>query len=517
MSDSLLSKMFRGKQVANEQPKSLSAKNPEDIFWAFRHLPIENAPQHFMVIGSTGSGKTVVFRMLMNSVLPQIALKRKTKRAFVYDGKREYVSLVYGMKPACDVFILNPFDERGYAWDISADVTSPRHAYAIASILIPDEPNTTQRFFPDAARMLLSTVMIAFAIKKQKANDKTWKWTLRDLILSLRSAEQISAVVEESEITESMASPYLNDEHTMPAILSTLATKLAPFEIVAALWQKTLSENNRCLSLKDWLASESILIVSSSPSNRASLDPINQVIFRRLSDLLLESENEKDELTWFFMDELREAGKLDGLSSLLNQGRSKGAAMVIGFQEIEGLEHVYTEKVANEICGQCAHKTFLRTNSQKTATWVQGHCGEVEKIEPQHSHSDAGGKEGGTHTDSVAFQLRTSHAVLASEVMMFPLTGPANGLTGIYDVPNSPLRQFPVTWSEVESHLGKSATEKEHANFCAWKKLILQDELVKLWDRTERKKIFNKEAGNEPVAANAETEIPNSKIPSRER
>ena len=64
-----------------------------------------------------------------------------------------------------------------------------------------------------------------------------------------------------------------------------------------------------------------------------------------------------------FLDDVREAGKLDGLSRLLNQGRTKGACVVLGFQDSDGMRDVYGEYVANELVGQCANKAILRVEN----------------------------------------------------------------------------------------------------------------------------------------------------------
>ena len=465
-----------------------SSQQNGPIYWAFQELPLDAATQHFMVTGSTGSGKTTVIRLLMKSILPTIKKEGRTKRALVYDGKREYVSFIYDLEPHADVIIFNPFDVRSFAWDISSDVTTARHANAIASILIPEEPNSQQRFFPDAAKSLLATIMIALARRKQ---DDGKPWTLRDVILALRSAKRMRALVEPFDLIKDMAAPYLNDEKVMPAIISTLATKLNPFEVVAALWERAIAKG-RTMSLKNWLTTESILVLGSSPSNRASLDPINQVIFKRLSDLILDSKDTRSNLTWLFMDEVREAGKLEGLSSLLNQGRSKGLAVVLGFQEIEGMENIYNEKVAGEIFGQCAHKTFLRTNSQKTAQWIQSHCGELQQIEPQYSISDTSGPQG-SRTTSVTYQRKVEHSVLASEVMTYPMTGPKEGLTALQDVPGLNLETTVCPWAKLEELLEmkkpkKSDSNPELSNECPWPEGKLEDELLSLWSKEENER-----------------------------
>ena len=87
---------------------------------------------------------------------------------------------------------------------------------------------------------------------------------------------------------------------------------------------------------------------------RQSLDAINQAIFKRAAELLLAQDESPERETWIILDELREAGKLDGLTSLLSKGRSFGARVVVGFQDIEGLRAVYGEKEANEMPPDCA-------------------------------------------------------------------------------------------------------------------------------------------------------------------
>ena len=71
---------------------------------------------------------------------------------------------------------------------------------------------------------------------------------------------------------------------------------------------------------------------------RAAIDTINQLLFKRLSELILaqpELEPASTRTTWLLLDEVRQAGKLDGLSALMTKGRSKGAAVLLVSSEIE--------------------------------------------------------------------------------------------------------------------------------------------------------------------------------------
>jgi len=80
------------------------------------------------------------------------------------------------------------------------------------------------------------------------------------------------------------------------------------------------------------LSPHSILVLGNDEDNRAAIDTINQLIFKRLSELMLaqpEVNPGDSKSTWFLLDEVRQAGKLEGLSALMTKGRSKGAAVLL--------------------------------------------------------------------------------------------------------------------------------------------------------------------------------------------
>ena len=166
---------------------------PHQIIWGEDDLPHEAGTEHFLVVGATGSGKTVLIHRLMNSVLG--AGQGVHKRAVVYDPKQDVVTYLYGMGPDARrdpegarawhdrVRILHPFDQRCCAWDLAADIDGPVSARQMATILVPEPEGGNQRetFFTDAVRDLLTGVILAFinCVPTERA------WTFRDVILTL--------------------------------------------------------------------------------------------------------------------------------------------------------------------------------------------------------------------------------------------------------------------------------------------------------------------------------------------
>lgn len=408
------------------QPTPTRNSNRAGLRWGGEWLQEGEENQHFLVTGSTGSGKTVTMRLLMQDALQSIG-SDLTVKALIYDSKMDYLEHVAGMAPHLNhdsrFAILNPFDERGYQWDMARDVTGPASALQIASILVRDDEGETNPFFSRAARDIVYGVILAFTVRK-------FRWTLRDLILAVTSGPDVArkALLLSPMNANRVDSYFSRENNTTHSIRATLQTKLAEFEPLAAAWD---SFGDRKLSLAEWLKQPGgqILILRSSPSARAAVEAMNRAIFERLVQLLLSEQDVErgivDRSVWFFLDELRELGRLEGLRSLLNMGRSKGAAVCLGFQDIEGIKSVYGQEEALELIGQCGNKALLRLESADTAQWASTMTG----IERVHVHQPNIQAEGGIGM-SIPEMDRATHA--PAEFMRLPRPSMQSGLQGFF-------------------------------------------------------------------------------------
>ena len=410
---------FRGRVLRTHPRKG----DPKDgrIWWGGSVLPREAETTHFLIVGTSGSGKTLSMKRMMRTVLPDIGVVRD-QRALVYDAKQDVLSFLAGLGLKCPVVTLNPFDARGAAWDMAKDIRSPSAARQVAKILVPDEQGGGNQFFTFGARDLLAEVVMTFI---RQVPDE---WTLRDLVLTTRSIDSLKSVLSMTESGEGLFESYFGDERTGLNVLATLRTRLAELEPVAALW----SASTHRVSLEDWASGEFVLVLASNEKVRAALDALNRLIFRRLVELTLSRSESFARRTWFFLDEVREAGRLDGLSSLMTRGRSKGACVVLGFQDIDGLRDVYGVHVANEIMAMCSSKAILRIESPETAAWASKLVGDFERIEVRESSRAGWNDRCATQSE----QLVRSEAVLASEFMALPPTALATGLSGFYLSPS---------------------------------------------------------------------------------
>src|SRR5262249_8602722 len=153
----------------------------------------------------------------------------------------------------------------------------------------------------------------------------------------------------------------------------------------ASAWD---SSNAKKYSLqRDFVEGESILVLGRDTTQESTLTQLNAIIVKRLSQLLRAQDDaervalhKQRPLTWIIIDEFRSAGRMDGIQDLMMEGRSKGIANVIGFQDFPGLEEAYGDKLAESIFGQCSNKAFLKQANNTSDEYASRHFGE-ETIE----------------------------------------------------------------------------------------------------------------------------------------
>lgn len=420
------------------------------------HKP-QAATEHFVVMGATGSGKSLLIKNLMAGALSSLPGEGQTagqrNRAVVYDPKQEMVSTLgrLGLSEETGLRILHPFDTRAYCWDMARDISSPIEARQVATLLVPDTAGTSggsENFFTDACRDLLAGVMLTFSM----CAPNPASWTFRDVILCMlyqpylrfilarnrtRDGRQFILNTRLSESYLGGADPMKADWRTISNIRSTLNATLAVYEPIAAAWQRAydgdLSQGRppRRFSISQWISSNDTVVLGNDEAARAPIDAINQALFKRMTEMVLSgaelTEAQKaigEGLTWFFLDEAREAGKLDGLSSLMTKGRTKGACVVLGFQDIDGMRAVYGEQVANEIVGQCSHVAILRLSSPTTAEWAASMFG--SKL------ADLTGTSIGKEGLQMSRNQQEAKNVYSEDLLFLPTTSPKNGLTGFF-------------------------------------------------------------------------------------
>ncbi|PSB68561.1 hypothetical protein C7B61_00030 [filamentous cyanobacterium CCP1] len=447
--------MIRGELLGTEAPvaefERQLAPGDSGFFWAAMRMPLKYASRNNMVVGTVGSGKTLTINMFMASVLREIA-PGKNRRALIFDPKGENLSTIKGCAPYAPIYILNPFDQRCVAWDMAHDITNPADAQTFAEIMIPANNQEKDPFWRDTVLSLMEGLVIWFILHAPGV------WDLRDIVLIMQNELLLRSVLSSDKRTEN----YLNtlgSQNTSVNIFSNLSVKLRPYGLVAACWQRAEQK----ISLSEWIKTPSILLLGESETAPVPVRAINQLIFTRVAQLLLnlpeQDQNTEAVSTFIIMDELPALGKLDRLKTLATKGRSKGVSITIGFQDLEDMQHVYGKEIANTILGQCNNKAFLRLSSSSTAQWVCDLYGEYEFLDRSTGQSNSSGDKGSSQNKSENWSRANRKVVLPIELtsMTTPDARLGVGLQGLYHVPGQTFRET-IDWPDLKQLLPQRDT-----------------------------------------------------------
>jgi hypothetical protein len=411
--------------------------NEDMIYWAMRNLPVREAVKHFLICGAIGTGKTTSIDLFLQSIKERFRPGReKPEQLIIFDAKSEIVpklnALGYSVELDApqdnNVWLLNPFDKRSCTWNISEAVETPLMARHFAALIVPEEPGSTTPFFWSAARQLVYAVVIGLFKSPVFTTKKTWD--LRDLLSALANRDRIAAITSLDPRAKELAASILNDKQHSDAVVASLATKLARFEEVAALWKAT--PKPRLFSIPDFLKKPGVLIIGNDPVLRESLWPINAMLLKSLAQEILRGTETQEPRHWFMLDEFPAMERVEAIQDLVNRGRSKGASVLIGMQGIDRLNELYGQYGANDLLEQLTHKTFFRAGGPATAQWIESFFGRYRRTEESYSKSTS--KDGTSY--STSWDTRENSMFLGSFFMDLPFTGPGKQFVAVHDIPS---------------------------------------------------------------------------------
>jgi len=398
--------------------EEIARQKEPPLFFAGHWVPFKDATSHFLVMGATNTGKTLIQRMLMQSALKTIG-EGRDQRAVVFNAKQDVLSILAGMNLNCPVITLDPFDTRGFAWDMAADITSRIDAETLSANLVPIDEHATQKFFDEAVRSLYEEVIVTFI------ETAPGEWTFRDVIVTMRSRKRLCRLLKQTDDGRELLELCFANEETAQNVMATVNVRTKPYRSIAGCWEWARQEG-RVVSLTQWLGQESVLVLGNSHKARPAIQAINQVLFTRLKELILDQSESTTRRNWIFLDEVRQAGRLSSLTDFMVEGRSKGACVVLGFQDIEGMKHVHTTHLAHELVGQAHNRCFTKLINPETAELGSNMYGEYEAIEEDESVTESLG--GGRSRTRSAKRVRRK-AVMPSQFTSIPMPSPETGLT----------------------------------------------------------------------------------------
>jgi len=322
-------------------------------------LPLikDKETSHILITGTTGSGKSNCFNILV----PQV--RRRGNRAVIVDLTGQYISRFYQKGD----LILNPFDIRSVNWNPWADCEFPSHYDMLAAGLIPQQKYVSDRFWDNASRSLFSTAM-------QKLD------SLKDHSIQELHRVLITAGLEEFEsfFKETEAASYTSKEGEKMtlSVRSNLAIQIKSL--------KYLNDQNKNFSLRQWVQNEeqkNWLFITARPDQRETLKPLISCWLEIAFNTVMSLSPDHQRRLWFIIDELPALQHLPSLPLALAELRKYGGCIMAGIQGMPQISDLYGNAGSQAILDLFNTFIFFRSTDPQTTSWISKVLGEKDETE----------------------------------------------------------------------------------------------------------------------------------------
>lgn len=359
--------LFGQEQVAPETLKDLLKKAKKASHFQLAGVPLlkDAETQHFLLAGTTGTGKSLAMQELMDQV------RQKGQRAIVYDIDRSFIPLYY--RPEKDI-LLDPLDQRTPAWNIWQECRDLADFETAALSLMPEHLMGNDPFWLQSAQALFT-----YAALKLSQDPKVTTQALLEAIF----AEDLAPLAK--LVTGTPAAPLMLEhiEKMALSIKSTLATYSK-----SLLYLKEEKEEP-LFSIRRWIEGkgDSWLFIASNAQKITALKPLISLWLDIASKATLSLSASQHRRLWFFLDELPSLHKLPSLMNALSRGRKYGACFVAAIQDIHQLHAIYGRNYAESLSSLFNTKLFYRCQEPDSAAWMSKVLGTQALIEKKEGFS----------------------------------------------------------------------------------------------------------------------------------
>ena len=352
-------------------------------------IPSALEREHFMLTGSTGTGKSTLLRGLLYEI------QRRKQAVVVVDPDSEFVQEFYN--EARGDIILNPLDARCPFWNPWLEFRAGREdtdieAFAASLFRGNPKPGDKEDFFLKSSR----TIMAAILTKTR---------TTEDLLHFINQPPNVLHKLLHGTPAFAAITPGAAAQGA--GILMQVSNAIRTF--------KYLPHQNyarRMWSAHEWAANpRGWLFLSSKHDNRAAALPIQGLWLDSITRCLLAQDIGAPQ-SWIIADELPLLGHQSKIQEALVSGRKRGISIVIGFQNIAQLDEIYGRDATKTLTSQPRTRVFFGGGNDETNKWISDQIGRAEIRRTYQTHTKSWGK---SSTSEAEHRLST-HLVTADEV-----------------------------------------------------------------------------------------------------
>jgi len=373
--------------------KVKATKVPTQLTLGGVPIPVAAEPYHFLMSGSTGTGKSVAMGALLEN------LRARGDTVILVDSGGDFLSKHYD---ANTDFVFNPYDDRCIGWSPTAEMQGAWDATAMARSIVPDGSGDAKEWNGYAQTFVSSVLRRLW---------ETQRLTLKDFLYYVQAA----SIPELSELLVGTAAmSQLAADRTFGSIRTIAGNYVAAYDY--------LPTDQQTFSVAEMIRAEhsGVLFVTYRDDQLDSLRNLIACLLDVAARTILSLTPDPERRIWLIIDEFASIGKVQSIEAMATKARKAGGCLVLGIQSVAQLKDRYGEHGAQTILSCLSTWLVLRCSDADTAEYMSKYIGEAEVKRTQQgsSTSDTG------ESQSWNEQSTTQRVVLGSQIQAFPnLTG----------------------------------------------------------------------------------------------
>jgi hypothetical protein len=450
--------------------------------WAGELLEARESDQGFYrICGTPGSGKSHITKLFILDVLREVEANPDAK-LIVYEPSRQFYSWICSLGLTTPVNYFLPSDTRSVALDFTKDYPDLADCLTLAEAFHPKDERETQKFFGDSVRTIFAQVFDAIKKKLEHAD-------LRLICHVLEDPELTKKVLGDdpdfAQARKLLPKGDGTDSKSKADTESTIHSRLAQMKILAAHLdaaketkpddaRKTKDGSNE-FSLTEFLENPSTgtLVISKDPKFKSVQDPINEIIFQRMAEILEGMQPKEGRKIFIVIDEfptLAGDKRCAGITDMFLRLRKIGVTLLITYQSVITLKRIYGEAY-NENIGVCTNAIYLKQPDMDSARLAADDLGlesGYENLDSTSVNSGTGEKPTNNFgTNTSRFDDRPNWT--ASKLQGLPPASKEQGINGVakssacepnfwaFNYPGTFIDKIPETNTEIKQYIKRTS------------------------------------------------------------
>ena len=331
--------------------------------------------KHTMLIGGTGCGKTTLFYHFVSQIKRSMTANDVM---IIFDSKGDFYSKFYDKSSDLVVGNSKQYSSISEHWNIYKEILADGwderdfiiNTQEICKSFFEERTkNTTNAFFPNAARDLLAAIIVAFI--REGAKDSSirreffYNQKLKEF-LDVSDTQMIMDLLGDSPDANAIMSYISGDNAQSQGVLSEMYSIIREIFIGVFAGRGTFS-------LREFVRTKGkkTLFIEYDLSIGSMLTPVYRLMF----DLALKEalgRNKSQGNVYLVCDEFKLLPHLRHIDDGVNFGRSLGVKVFAGVQSIEQLYEIYGQSRGRNIAAGFSSVYAFRSNDTSTRDYISG-------------------------------------------------------------------------------------------------------------------------------------------------